>query len=96
MVTKNGEIQPYRDDPDRDDAASTSSAVLLGDINFPDEDLPAYEDTPSVVTEASSAIPARNADPFMSWYWYVETPLLSARIPTDILQPSSRPPLQQP
>ncbi len=36
----------YRDDPD--DAASMSSAVLLGDIDFPGEELPAYEDSPSV------------------------------------------------
>jgi hypothetical protein len=36
----------YRDDPDRDDAASTSSAVLMGDIDYPDEALPAYTDAP--------------------------------------------------
>ena len=34
----------YRDEPDRDDAASTSSAVLMEDIDYPDADLPAYED----------------------------------------------------
>lgn len=34
----------YRDEPDRDDAASTSSAVLMEDIGYPDADLPAYED----------------------------------------------------
>lgn len=95
MVTKKGEIQPYRDDPDRDDAASTSSAVLLEDIDFPDEDLPAYEDTPSVVTEASSAIPAPNGDPYMSWYWYVNPPPLNKNS-TNSNQPSTRPPLQQP
>ncbi|KAH8652715.1 hypothetical protein BGZ60DRAFT_387661 [Tricladium varicosporioides] len=45
----------YRDEPDRDDAASMSSAVLLGDIDsFPDEELPAYEDHPS---SSSSAVP---------------------------------------
>lgn len=37
----------YRDDPDRDDAASTSSAVLLGDIDYPESELPAYEDVAS-------------------------------------------------
>ena len=44
----------YRDDPDRDDAASTSSAVLMDDIDYPDSDLPAYEDvqTSSRPTEA--------------------------------------------
>jgi len=68
MVTKKGDIQPYRDDPDRDDAASTSSAVLLGDIDFPDEDLPAYEDTPSAILDTASAAPVHNADPYWSWY----------------------------
>lgn len=34
----------YRDEPDRDDAASTSSAVLMEDIDHPKLDLPAYED----------------------------------------------------
>lgn len=37
----------YRDEPDRDDAASTSSAVLMEDIGYPDTDLPAYEDVVS-------------------------------------------------
>ena len=43
----------YRDEPERDDAASTSSAVALGDVdfhdddsNYPDAELPAYEDVP--------------------------------------------------
>ena len=34
----------YRDNPDRDDAASTSSAVPMGDMEYPDSELPAYED----------------------------------------------------
>ncbi|KAL8667707.1 MAG: hypothetical protein Q9202_000562 [Teloschistes flavicans] len=38
----------YRDDPDRDDAASTSSAVLMEDVEYPDSDLPAYQDVPPV------------------------------------------------
>lgn len=46
----------YRDEPDRDDDnASTSSAVPLARVNFHDEDdnvpedeLPAYEDVPSI------------------------------------------------
>lgn len=54
----------YRDDPDRDDAASMSSAVLLGDIDgLPDEDLPAYSDsqpytdaTPTTSTRADSIV----------------------------------------
>lgn len=43
----------YRDEPDRDDAASTSSAVPMGSVdfheenNYPDSELPAYEDVPS-------------------------------------------------
>lgn len=37
----------YRDTPVVDDAASTSSAVLLDDIDgYPDEELPAYTDDP--------------------------------------------------
>lgn len=52
----------YRDEPDRDDAASMSSAVLLDEIDdFPDEDLPAYSDgqsytdgTPTTSTPAPS------------------------------------------
>jgi hypothetical protein len=40
--------QPYRDEPDYAETASMSSAVLLDDVeSFPDEELPAYEDTPS-------------------------------------------------
>ena len=39
----------YRDDPDRDDAASTSSAVLLDEIEESAEPgLPAYEDVPAL------------------------------------------------
>jgi hypothetical protein len=52
----------YRDDPDRDDAASMSSAVLLGDRDFPqaqdDEDLdglPAYADVPQFVPGEDNA-----------------------------------------
>lgn len=38
----------YRDAPDYAETASMSSAVLLDEVeSFPDEDLPAYEDTPS-------------------------------------------------
>ncbi|KAL8684675.1 MAG: hypothetical protein Q9218_008194 [Villophora microphyllina] len=44
----------YRDDPDRDDAASTSSAVLMEDVEYPESDLPAYEDVPTVVAPAQS------------------------------------------
>ncbi|KAG9230249.1 hypothetical protein BJ875DRAFT_409275 [Amylocarpus encephaloides] len=64
----------YRDEPDNDHAetASMASAVLLDDIeSFPDEELPAYSDTPS---EAPSSVPtsltlARSTDrrdPFIS------------------------------
>lgn len=44
----------YRDDPDRDDAASTSSAVLMEDVEYPDSDLPAYQDVPPVAGTAQS------------------------------------------
>ena len=45
----------YRDDPDRDDAASMSSAVLLGDIDdIPDEDLPSYSDSQPYTDESPS------------------------------------------
>ena len=45
----------YRDDPDRDDAASTSSAVLLDEVQHPvDSELPAYEDVPTATRPALS------------------------------------------
>lgn len=52
----------YRDDLDRDDAASTSSAVLMDDIDYPDSDLPAYEDVPTVPT-SSRPTPAQLQEP---------------------------------
>ncbi|TVY52563.1 hypothetical protein LCER1_G006449 [Lachnellula cervina] len=67
MSTKKGENVPYRDEPDRDDAASTSSAVLLGDFDsFPDEALPAYEDTPSQPLSAPNSSTGTN--PLIEWY----------------------------
>ena len=59
----------YRDEPDRDDAASTSSAVPLGrvdphdndeDNDFPDAELPAYENVPSL-SSAPNASAGRDA-----------------------------------
>ena len=45
----------YKDDPDRDDAASMSSAVLLGDIDaIHDEDLPSYSDSQAYTDELST------------------------------------------
>lgn len=44
----------YRDDPDRDDAASTSSAVLMEDVDYPESDLPAYEDVAAAVDSTES------------------------------------------
>lgn len=40
----------YRDEPDYAETASMSSAVLLDDVEsaFPDEELPAYSDEPSL------------------------------------------------
>ena len=58
----------YRDEPDRNDAASTSSAVLLGEIDYsddadfpPDADLPSYEDAAST-SSATSARPVVDDD----------------------------------
>lgn len=61
----------YRDDPDRDDAASTSSAVLLGDIDYPDEELPSYTDEPyaAEVSIPSGQFPAAPTSSRMTWYW---------------------------
>jgi hypothetical protein len=68
MVIKKGEHAPYRDEPDRDDEASTSSAVLLGDFDsFPDEALPAYEDTPS----QPAFVPASSAEAPILHDWNV-------------------------
>ncbi|RFU28761.1 hypothetical protein B7463_g7588, partial [Scytalidium lignicola] len=66
MGNPKGAIEPYqpgvyRDDPDRDDAASTSSAMLMGDIDYPEEQLPAYSDDPNPVN--SQALPASHQDP---------------------------------
>lgn len=58
----------YRDDPDRDDAASTSSAVLLGDIDYPDEELPSYTDDPDAVPTQRGQFPTAPTVPRMSWY----------------------------
>lgn len=46
----------YRDEPDRDDAASTSSAVLLEDVGYPDADLPAYEDVAGIGLHGQNAV----------------------------------------
>ncbi|RDW89270.1 hypothetical protein BP6252_01302 [Coleophoma cylindrospora] len=54
----------YRDEPDRNDAASTSSAVLLGDIDsYPEEDLPAYSDVPAVPRKVAQNVPLENMTP---------------------------------
>lgn len=58
----------YKDDPDRDDAASTSSAMLLGDFDsYPEEELPAYTDLP----ESSSSpkpVPVPRPNGGLVWY----------------------------
>ncbi len=46
----------YRDEPDRDDAASTSSAVLLEDVGYSDADLPAYEDVAGMGLDTGNAL----------------------------------------
>lgn len=46
----------YRDDPDRDDAASVSSAVLLEDVEYNDEDLPSYSDLPHLPQDAPMGV----------------------------------------
>ncbi len=64
---KTTSVQPpprlYRDDPDRDDAASTSSAVPLGGVNIQndnyhdiDAELPAYEDVANLPTISGSTV----------------------------------------
>ncbi|PQE05485.1 ABC transporter protein [Rutstroemia sp. NJR-2017a BBW] len=60
----------YRDNPIMDDAASTSSAVLLDDIDgFPEEELPAYTDEPVASVTSMSPLcsdrlwPARHVSP---------------------------------
>lgn len=53
--------KPYRDELDHDDAASSSSDVLLADIDaYPDEDLPAYTDTPTRPGKVAQHAPLRN------------------------------------
>lgn len=62
----------YRDEPDRDDAASTSSAVPLEGVYvhendhenaFPDAELPAYEDVPSLPSTRSAAVRPEREQP---------------------------------
>jgi len=68
MVTNKIPIQPrqagaYTDDPD--DAASSSSAVLLEDIDsYPDEDLPAYTDVPSAISKPPTVPPTPRPQPY--------------------------------
>ena len=47
VVTQKPQPGLYRDDQEHDDVASTSSAVRLENIDYPDADLPAYEDVPA-------------------------------------------------
>lgn len=66
--------------PDRDDTASISSAVHLQEIEYPEEELPAYTDEPepaytdepgSSSTHIPVAIPERSTY-FEEWYLSVE------------------------
>ena len=54
-ATYNGASESrYRDDPDHAETASMASAVLLDSIEtFPDEELPPYEDVPSIHPDTS-------------------------------------------
>lgn len=49
----------YRDEPDRADTASTSSAVLLSDIEYPEEETPLRDTFPEDELPAYSDV-ARN------------------------------------
>ncbi|PMD49087.1 hypothetical protein L207DRAFT_415193 [Hyaloscypha variabilis F] len=61
----------YRDDPDHAETASMASAVLLDDVeSFPDEELPAYTDTPPAVTPSVSSSTA----PHLTEYNYAPPP----------------------
>lgn len=91
MATKKGDHVPYRDEPDRDDAASTSSAVLLGDFDsFPDEALPAYEDTPSQPPASSAEVVPTRRGIFYDGLYVVsrsiqkEIQLTCSRTPPDL------------
>jgi hypothetical protein len=74
-------IQPYqpgvyRDDPDRDDAASTSSAVPMDEMDYPEDELPAYTDEPVRPHAHGPSTPQSRAapgDPVVAWYWLVFT-----------------------
>lgn len=47
----------YRDDPDRDDTASTSSAVLMDDIDYLDSRPPTYEDVLALIETYTGTSP---------------------------------------
>ncbi len=48
----------YRDEPGRDDAAFTSSAVPMSDIEYPEEETPLTEGFPEDQLPAYSDVPA--------------------------------------
>jgi hypothetical protein len=59
----------YRDEPDRDDAASTSSAVLLDDVeSYPEDELPAYTDLPESSSTSSKPAPVPRPNGGVVWY----------------------------
>jgi len=78
----------YRDDPDRDDAASTSSAILLETIDYPDSAPPAYEDVPN----SSRPEPLSVHEPQS----YVTTPLSSKLLWLQLTLPHQIPDSAQP
>ena len=64
----------YRDNPDSDDAASTSSAVLLGDFDsYPEEELPAYTDLPESSASVRKPTPVPRPNGGLVWYEYVSS-----------------------
>lgn len=74
----------YRDDPDRDDAASISSAVLLGDYDYPEDEPPAYTDDVQVAATAPASVANPSGLINLGWYEYVFLCLVSSTTHIDI------------
>lgn len=58
-----------RDEPDRDDAASSSSAVLLDNMEaYPEDELPAYSDLPESSYSKPKPAPVPRPNGGVVWY----------------------------
>ncbi|KAH9205692.1 hypothetical protein DL95DRAFT_470347 [Leptodontidium sp. 2 PMI_412] len=63
------DVPEYSDRPDRPDPGSNFSGIFLDNIDYPDEELPAYTDEPVPLTGNNGATPHRsNSSLPLDWY----------------------------